>query len=171
MKVEEINKHKGIALPMVLWFVAALSIIVAGISSYIKVDVRQTRADIDFSIFETEAQGAANLALSQLMNSQNAVDSVSQYSFESVQLMGENSYKVYIIPVNGLVNIGALEGDYLYNLLVKIGDVSDMEARGIVDAYSDWRDSILLYRSILLPSESISLSDLSPFSISWRFFE
>ena len=133
---------RGIALPLVLWFVSAMSLLVAGIVSQAKIDLKLAQVHAAQSIATATGDGATLLFLADLMNESSSdgrftAERTNYYQVGSTQVLVE------ALPVNVLINIRTASTEVLKELLFKRG-IDRAEAELVAESIS--RD-----RSIPIP--------------------
>ncbi|MBA4501007.1 type II secretion system protein GspK [Marinobacterium marinum] len=129
--------QRGVVLPMLLWMVAALTLLVAGLVSQAKTDVRMV--DHYRSQIETEAlaYGALNQAMWDL-----AVQGMSLESQEDVGPIMERHYRmngarmrVSWLPASGLISLNHASAELLHKMIGSVLSSEDQTAeivRGIM---------------------------------------
>jgi len=153
--------EKGIALFLVLWILALLSVIVGEFCH-----VMRTEADITRNFLEeTEAYYIAragfNIALSKLIN--NLANPKKKIKAENITeteepdpwrinadmppfAFGNGAFVVRIENESGKIHINKVENRQLLKLMLNCAELDENEKESIVDAIFDWRDKDNLHR-------------------------
>lgn len=135
-------RQSGVALAILVWFLAAMSILVAGIVYQARMDIKLAQLHIGQAEAQAAGDGAINLALAELMTQEEASEfgqrgiHNSKFSFNNVQV------SVRIVPVTGLVNLN-LATEALLAVLFTVGEEMD-EGRGqqLAASVVEWRSSM-----------------------------
>jgi type II secretory pathway component PulK len=132
--------QRGVALAVVLWFVAGMSLLVAAVVSAARTDLRLAQVHLHRAQVAAAADGAARLFLADL------VDSRLAGAADAVQLSGRydvGSYRVAInaVPASWLVDPDAAPAELLTMALDLSADLDRAEARALAAAVVQWRDS------------------------------
>jgi len=126
----------GLALPAVLWLVAALSLTLLGLTL-------QTRQQLDFTrwyLDQTEARLRLDAALS-LTAQALAVDPRLGERYTRLQWrIGEDSVLVAITSANGLVNPNTAADAVVQTLLARVGGLAPADAAILACRIRDWVD-------------------------------
>jgi len=130
--------QKGLALVMVLWFIALLSILALGFS-------KSTRSDINITRNLLDAARAGHLAEAAIEKGIHLLLSPDQGALESLFLGNPASFRLegvtltyWIQDENGKVDINQAPAELIEGLLRSI-EVTETDA--IRDALLDWRDA------------------------------
>lgn len=133
---KRLDAGRGFVLIAVLWMVAALSILVTGLSYTVRQEVRLASMSKQVSIASAVADGAIHLAV-QNMKLKSVYP--SQSSSVSLNYTGV-PVRVRILPLNGLIDINNAPKELLVNLLVVAGgmvrSVADVVAQAWVERRS-----------------------------------
>ncbi len=133
------SRERGVALVMVVWFVAGMSMLVAGIVSHARVDSRMTQVHLGRAKAVAAGDGAILLAV---------VDRAKGYSSsaqgplisESTYRLGETEVMVRLIPAVGLVDLNVAPKGVLEALFVYAGGLPKDEAQRVADNVIEWRN-------------------------------
>ena len=146
---QALNSQHGVVLIAVLWMVAALSILVTGLSYTVRQEVRLLSMTKQTVAAAAVADGAIHLVVQGLKA--KAVYP-SQSSMVSLTYAGQ-PVRVRILPLNGLIDINNAPKDLLVNLLVVAGgvarSVADSLAQSVIElrALKDKRGMVLGFES------------------------
>ena len=126
----------GLALPAVLWLVAALSLTLLGLTL-------QTRQQIDFTrwyLDQTEARLRLDAALSLTAQALTTDPRLGERYTRLQWRIGEDSVLVAITSANGLVNLNVADEIVLQTLLARVGGLAPADAAILACRIRDWID-------------------------------
>lgn len=133
---EQRRGQAGLALIAVLWVVAALTILAAGMLTLVKGHTRalgsfqsQIRADV-------LGDAGAQLALRQVLERREQFLRFQRLSFD----IEGTPVEVDVIPVSGLISLNGAQESLLVDLFVHGGGLSPDKARALAQRVMDWRD-------------------------------
>lgn len=130
--------QKGVALAIVVWFIAGMSLLVAGIVSNASVDTRMTQLHVARAKVSAAGDGAVHLLLAELVS--GIVPSRVLQSMKARQYrMGELQVEVTLTPVTGLIDLNAAPGEVLVALFVVAAGLGQSEAELLAANVVDWR--------------------------------
>lgn len=129
-------QERGMALIMVLWVTAALSIVVTGIGYAVRAEVRQAAALRDSASARAAGRAAITLMLQELsaMNVRQ-LDRPQQASVP----YGGMAIDVLALPLNGLVDINRASAALLSALLQHAGEMAPDSAQNLAAILVQWR--------------------------------
>jgi general secretion pathway protein K len=133
------SSQRGVALALLLWMIAAMSLLVGGLVTLSRNDVQLTALQLDQARSQAAATGIAHLAMRDLsaLTSAGSYDGTrilqGQYQLDGLQL------QVTIIPASGLVSINSAEQPLLETLLHFAAGLSEDEAAMLALNIIDWR--------------------------------
>ncbi|MES9831695.1 MAG: PilX N-terminal domain-containing pilus assembly protein [Candidatus Thiodiazotropha sp. DIVDIV] len=133
------HRQKGVALVLVLWLVALLTIVAASFSTQSKVESRLAGNAKDALQANLMAQSGFNRAILELMVS----DPQSRWNFNGQVYPLETErgeIKIAIRNVSGLLDLNKANRDQLNKLFILLTD-DPREREALVDRLNDWRDS------------------------------
>ncbi len=133
------NRQSGLALIMVLWFVALFTILALSFSQSMRNDTQVTANLIQAQRAKHLAEAAINRGIYGLVNQESAVaDAVLTGNAISFDFQGaEISYRIE--DENGKVDINQAQPELIANLLMS-QEVDADTATAIADSVADWRD-------------------------------
>lgn len=132
------HRQNGVAMVLVLWLVALLTIIAASFSTHSKIESRLAGNVKDTLQAKLLAQSGFNRAIMELMvnDPQNRWNFNGQvYPLETE--LGE--LKIAIRNVSGLLDLNRASADQLSKLFVIVTD-DQQQREALVDRLNDWRD-------------------------------
>ena len=126
---------------MMVWFVAAMMILVAGIAMQARVDIRQTQLHADRARAEAIADGAISLALAEMLFVDKEGEIDTSRGFEGVYALGDVEVRVAMLPLTGLVDINLVHEDLLAMLLMTVDGVDENMAAELAANVVEWRST------------------------------
>lgn len=133
------KREHGIALISVLWVVALLSVVAAGVSASTRNDLRLAGNLVASAQARSAAEGGVQWALYELLAGKGASGWQADGSVHELSI-GEPIVRVTMIDEAGKLDLNAAPESLLDGLLRSAGLADDVR-RGIVDAILDWRDA------------------------------
>lgn len=132
------SQHQdGVALAILVWFVAAMSLLVAGIVMQARVDIKLAQLHVARARAEAATDGAIQLALAQL---QQPVGNTGQQVLKGlVYPLGGLSVRVDITPLSGLINLNKAPEELLYLLFLTVDGFDESAARQLAFNVVEWR--------------------------------
>ncbi len=131
--------NRGIALISVLWVVALLAVVAAGMSATMQDETRLARNLIASAQARHAAEGGVQLALLALLGGTGRTSWQPDGSAHE-RVVGDAIVRVTMIDEAGKIDLNAAQ-DGLLDGLLKTADLEDWERHSIVDAILDWRDA------------------------------
>ncbi|NND66998.1 MAG: hypothetical protein HKN19_05360 [Halioglobus sp.] len=132
-----LQAQRGVALAVVLWFLAAMMLLVSGIVVQARVDIKLTQLHADGARAEAASDGAIQLALAQMLV-QEQPSAAGEYGPRvSLQQVGGIPVRVMFTATGGLVDLNLAEEALLVRLFSAAADEKAAEelARRVVE----WR--------------------------------
>ena len=133
---QAVNPQRGMALIAVLWLVAALSLMVVGVSGVVRQETRMVAVAKDKVMAQAVGDAGVVLVLQQLA-AQNQV--VQQTTETSVNFNGVE-IPVSVMPLNGLININGASLPLLTALMTIGGGLPESAAQEVAIALLDRRE-------------------------------
>jgi len=134
--------QQGVALAIVVWFLAAMSLLVAGIVFQSKVDTRMAQTHLAKAKAVAAGDGAIELMLAALQSSQ-----LKSFRGRGVPVLGfevgEQSVEVILVPTSGLIDLNGAPRELLEKLFASSGGVEKAEAQLLADNVIKWRQRLL----------------------------
>lgn len=133
------RRQQGVALAMLLWIVAALTLLVSGVVALSRTDVQLTSLQLGQAQASAAAQGAAHLLMRDLMVAREAGDYdgrgilTRRYRLDDIEILG----RAY--PVSGLVSLNSASAELLTDLLRYTGGQSQTDAEDLAERVVQWR--------------------------------
>lgn len=130
------KRQRGVALAVVVWFIAGMSLLVAGIVSRATVDTRLAQAHLARAQAEAAGDGAINLLLADLLEGQFAGSGeVPAASYR----LGDYPVRVLAMPTAALVDVNGAPAPQLARLFREYGNAPDSEATALAASVIEWR--------------------------------
>lgn len=133
--------QSGVALAIVVWFIAAMSLLVAGIVAQAKVDVRMAQSHVARAQAVATGDGAIQLMLAAMHLKQiegYRGRGVPQLDFE----VGEQNVSVSLVPVAGLIDLNGASRELLVELFAGSGAESAEDAQILAENVMKWRNQV-----------------------------
>jgi hypothetical protein len=131
-------RQRGVALAVVVWFIAGMSLLVAGIVSRATVDTRLAQAHLARAQAEAAGDGAINLLLADLLEGQfTGSGEVPAASYR----LGEHAVRVLAMPTAALVDVNSAPAPQLARLFREYGNTGGSEATALAASVIEWRRS------------------------------
>jgi general secretion pathway protein K len=134
------NRQGGVALAIVVWFIAGMSLLVAGIVSHARVDTKMAQLHIARAKTAAAGDGAIQLMLADLTTGKAGL-SVSKGVPSSEYQLGNIKVVVKLVPAAGLIDLNSVSGPILASLFAASGSLGSSEAQIIADNVIKWRSS------------------------------
>ena len=132
------GRQRGVALAMVVWFIAGMTLLVAGIVALARQDTRMTQLHIARAEVVAAGDGAINLAMMERLRGYQSSGSGPLIS-ETVQAVGEHSVTVRLYPANGFVDPNVASMEVLSVLFQVAGAMDTPDAQSLAASVVQWR--------------------------------
>jgi general secretion pathway protein K len=133
--------QSGVALAILVWFLAAMSLLVAGIVLQARVDIKLAQLHVTQARVEAAADGAIQLALADLMLREQEAASPNPVMQSQVFNVGGYNVAVTFTPVSGLININAAPEGLLLRLFSIVDDLDENAAHELAFNVVEWRST------------------------------
>jgi general secretion pathway protein K len=130
------RRQRGMALAIVVWFIAGMSLLVGGLVYQARQDVRMAQLHSAKAQVAAAGDGAIQLYMAGL--GQRSKQQQRQRQFFT---LGQHRVGVDAVPVSGLIDINSAPPDLLYHLFVATGVAEGAEAEILADNVVKWRKS------------------------------
>jgi type II secretory pathway component PulK len=120
-----------VALAIVLWFIAGMSLLVAGIVSQARVDTHMAQLHVARAKAVAAGDGAIRLKLAELVTSRGGAGGGTGGQ-EVTYRLGEEEVSVTLVPVAGLIDINKAAPEVLVGLFLQAG-VDEDEAQALAE--------------------------------------
>lgn len=133
-------RQRGVALAILVWFIAAMSILVAGVVMQARVDIKLAQLHAGKARAEALADGAMQLVLAhaRYLESQGEFFFVrAEHVFH--QPMGDQMVSVSLTPLSGLIDLNKAPEDLLFSVFLGAGNFDENVARELAISVVEWR--------------------------------
>ena len=131
-------RQRGVALAIVVWFLAGMSLLVAGIVGHARMDTRTTQIHLARAKSVAAGDGAIHMAM---VDRRRGFESASQGPMisESRHRLGDAEVRVVIVPASGFVDPNKASDKVLHALFQFAGGLESGEAKTVADNVLKWR--------------------------------
>lgn len=154
-----IARQRGVALAIVVWFIAGMTLLVAGIVAQARIETMGTQLHLARAKAVAAGDGAIHLALIERAGGFEAGPNGPLVSRSSQQI-GGLSVQVEIYPGEGFVDLNSAPAEMLAALFEHAANTSPAEAQELADNVVKWRQQMQRSRSDDSPRRLHSLEDL-----------
>lgn len=135
------NREDGVALVILVWFLAAMSLLVAALVMQARVDVKLAQLHVARAQVEAVADGGIQLALAELLINEREEGLDSRAIHYSYPVLGDTEVAVSFTPLAGLIDLNLATEDLLFNLFSKGARIDENVARELAVSVVEWRSS------------------------------
>ncbi|WP_339615953.1 hypothetical protein [uncultured Gilvimarinus sp.] len=128
-------RQKGVALALLLWFIAALSLLVAGLMGLSRSEMTGAKLYLGQAKAAAVGDAAATMALQGLVQKVPA----AKTELQGVLQFDAYNVRVYVVPTDGLVDVMAANAELLQLLFGAATDLEPAVARALADSVIQWR--------------------------------
>jgi general secretion pathway protein K len=128
-----------VTLAVLLWFLAALSILAAGIAYQARLNIKLSQLQLERARVAAAADGAIQLTLAEMQVAQQTGEVVDPGQFVRGYQLGGLPVQVSVVPVGGLVSLNSAPVELLASLFAGIGPVTPAAAEELARNVVDWR--------------------------------
>ncbi|WOJ96527.1 hypothetical protein R0137_14935 [Congregibacter brevis] len=132
------RSESGVALAVVVWFIAGMSLLVAGVVMSARTDVRFAQLHMGRAQASAAGDGAVNLLLADMRDGLYVDDGVARLPQQVYQL-GEVQVDVVAVPTEWLVDINTATAPLMANALQLSGALDQSRAQFLGNAVVQWR--------------------------------
>lgn len=138
--IRKSNRYQGgVALAILVWFLAAMSLMVAGIVTLSSVDIKLAQLHIARARAEAAADGAIQLALAQMMQPAEEGEPPQAALQSLVYPLGGLNVRVDIVPLSGLINLNEAPEELLFLLFSTVEGLDESAAQSLAFNVVEWR--------------------------------
>lgn len=130
------RRQRGVALAMLLWFIAALSLLVAGLMGLSRAEVSGVKLYLMQAQAGAVGDGVARLVAGSLVQQLPGPSSTLQGALR----FDDYGVMVRVIPISGLVDVLSAEPELLTQAFAGVG-LEASDARALSDSVIEWRTS------------------------------
>jgi hypothetical protein len=130
--------QRGVALAVVVWFIAGMSLLVAGVVLSARTDARLAQLHLARAQATAVGDGAVNLLLADVKEGLFSSEGGGRFA-QQRYLLGDWQVDVVAVPMEWLGNINAASPALLANALQLSGAANAGSAEQLADAVVQWR--------------------------------
>ena len=134
------RKEAGVALAILLWFIAAMSLLVGAIMYQTRIDIKLSQLRIQQAQAEALGDGAAQLALMKRLQAQQDVGFSERVTYYDMRL-ADHDVKVRMLSVSGLVDLNTSPETLLLTMFKINAGLSEDQASLLASRVVAWRSS------------------------------
>ncbi len=134
------RKEAGVALAILLWFIAAMSLLVGTIMYQARIDIKLSQLRIQQAQAEALGDGAAQLALVQRLKAQQDVGFSDKVTYYDMRL-ADHDVKVRMLSVSGLVDLNTSPETLLLSVFKINAGLSEEQASLLASKVVAWRSA------------------------------
>lgn len=134
------DRQQGVALAIVVWFIAGMSLLVAGLVYQARQDVRMSQVHIARAKAVAAGDGAINLLLANLVTGRLPKDSAERMTSQQF-VLGQTQVAVHLYPSSGLLNLNAAGESMLESLFRVAASLDKRDAKLLAENVVKWRTS------------------------------
>lgn len=136
------ERQRGVAMAIVVWFIAGMSLLVAGTVLHARVDTRMAQLHVAKAKAAAAGDGAIALMLAQhLLPADPASERYG--AMKSSFRLGQTEVMVTLVPAAGFINLGTASQEVLAALFMLAGQLPGDEANFLADNVVKWREGRL----------------------------
>jgi len=130
--------QRGVALAIVLWFLAGMSLLVSGITYLARIDTQMAQLHLARATAVSAGDGAILLMLAGFAGS-NAPPRLRERPLAGEFLVGSQAVTVAMVPAAGLVDLNTAPAAVLAGLFTRAAHIPDPDAKTLADNLVLWR--------------------------------
>lgn len=167
MNVSYPRLERGIAMAIVLWFLAAMSLLVAGIVYEARADIKLAQMHSARAKAEAAGDGAVQLIMAALMSDDNKALDGDRILYARY-IVGGQAVEVNLVPQSGLIDLNAAGPEVLRSLFEVNAGLEANEAQSLVENLISYRRTRLTASEDFLRIEGASRAILDDIRDSIR---
>jgi general secretion pathway protein K len=129
--------QRGVALAIVVWFIAGMSLLVAGIVHLARVDTKMAQLHVARAETTAAGDGAIFLMMADMAAGDKAITG-GALRVQAFQI-GGHEIEVRVVPTSGLIDLNGASVDLLSALFTLAGALDNAEAQTIANNVIEWR--------------------------------
>jgi general secretion pathway protein K len=135
-----LDRQRGVALAIVVWFIAGMSLLVAGLVSHARVDTQMAQLHVARAKVSAAGDGAILLMMADVATGKVSAAG-GQIITSKTYRLGDLDVVVSLVPTAGLVNLNWASPKVLAALFQIAGQISESEAKSAANNVIKWRSS------------------------------
>ena len=129
------SRQQGVALAIVVWFIAGMSLLVAGIVAQARVDTQMAQLHVARAKAAAAGDGAIQLMMVDLMTSRRESGDFPAGLYR----LGEIEVSVSLLPAAGLIDMNGAQPEVLFALFLLAGGLPQEQARLLTESVVESR--------------------------------
>ena len=138
------SAQAGVALAIVVWFIAGMSLLVAGIVAQARVDTHMAQNHLARAIAVAAGDGAIHLMMADMMAANDPLLRARGEVPDGKYRVGEIDATVILVPTSGLIDLGSASADVMSALFQVAGGQAEEDARLLAQNMVQSRSAVLL---------------------------
>lgn len=135
----EPSRQRGVALAVLIWFLAAMSLLVGTIAMQARVDIKLTQLHSSRARAEAAGDGAIQLALAAMLLRERRGELEPGAPFIGQYRRGGFPVSVSLLPLTGLIDLNQAEEGLLARLFASVEGVGEGRALELATGVVKWR--------------------------------
>ncbi len=135
----EMQRQRGVTLAVMLWFLAALALLAAGISYQARVDIKLAQLQRERAESIAAADGAIQMALLERQLAQQQMLEDQPRNFTATYRLGSHNVEVMATPLDGLISVNVAPPELLALLFAGVGGMAPEAANLLAQSVVEWR--------------------------------
>ncbi|GHD37932.1 hypothetical protein [Parahalioglobus pacificus] len=135
------RSQQGVALAIVVWFIAGMSLLVAGIVAQARVDTQLAQVHADRARVIAAGDGAVRLLIADIVSESRQRNLQEPPQLERRYRVGEQEVTIVITPVQGLISLNDAQVPLLRELFKQAAGMEQGEAVALARTVNEWRNS------------------------------
>ena len=150
----ETTRQGGFALAIVMWFIAGMALLAAGIVGQARVDVQMAQLHISRAKVVAAGDGAIQLMMADLTMNRLQGRGQDFHPSKHYQL-GDLDVLVSLVPSAGLIDLNGASEQLLEALFIAAGRLSKAQAKYLASSVVNWRSGAAGSRARLFSIEDL----------------
>ena len=135
------GSEAGVALAILVWFLAAMSLLVGGIVMQARMDTKLSGLHLATARVEAAGDGAIQLALTNLLVLEQAGEFSGRSAHYGTHRLGRLEVAVVLTPLSGLIDLNMAPEGLLSALFSSIDGMDESTAYELVTSVVKWRSA------------------------------
>ena len=131
------SREVGVALAIVLWFVAGMSLLIAGIVADARIDTKM--AQLHFAKAKATTVGDGAIRLSLALYNEASANEFENFSSDNEYRIGDTMVVVRMVPALGLINLNSAPQWLLAALFAQVAHIEAENADKLASNVTEWR--------------------------------
>lgn len=133
------RRQRGVALAIVVWFVAGMSLLVSGIVGHARMDAKMAQAHVARAKAVAAGDGAIRLVLAE-QRAGLLTPSVGAGAYEASYRLGDSIVRVVLYPSRGLLDLNTASVEELSALFGVAAGLDTAAADALAGSVIQWRE-------------------------------